>query len=334
MNSSGTSPLGMAVIGCGRISYSHVNAIVTQPQIARLVAAVDADKQRAEAYAKPQGALALTDLQEALDNPEVEAVAICLPNEMHAETTIAALRAGRHVLLEKPMAENAKQAARMAAVAEETGKILAIAQCRRQFGAIRALMDRRAEFGEIVSLQVDLGVKWHEAQAPWWRDREKAGGLVISLNGPHALDFVQMVMGAEPLRVHAESVRRQSFWSGEDEAMILLLYPGNRLASVRLSFNQDPVVNEKRLLFEKASVNILRDRELWVNGKLEVPADPAEDKDYLEGAIEFCRQLEEFAKAIAGRAHRSVLHQEGLHLTRLMDAVLEAAVTGKSIELG
>jgi len=321
----------MAVIGCGRISFSHVNAIVSQPSVARLVAAVDADAGRAREVADRHGAKAMASLDEALADREVDAVAICLPNEFHADAAIAAMRAGRHVLLEKPMAENAAQAIRMASVADETGLVLAIGQCRRQFGAIRTLMDRLPEFGPAISVQVDLGVKWNDAQAPWWRDREKAGGLVISLNGPHTLDFVQMVMGDDPIRVQAESVRRQSFWSGEDEAMILLAYPGERLASVRLSFNQAPVTNEKKILFENASVRIVRDRELWVNDLLEVAADPAEDKDYLDGAIEFCRQLEEFANAVAGRPHRTVLHREGVRLTHLMDAALEAALTGRSV---
>lgn len=325
------SPLGVAVIGCGRISFSHIHAIASQPRLGRLVAVVDSDAARARAAAAPYGARALTSLSQALSIDEVEAVDICLPNDMHADAAIEALEAGRHVLMEKPMAENAASALRMAEAAERSGRVLAIGQCRRHFRAMHVFMDRLGDLGEAFSVQVDLAVKWAEPQAPWWCEREKAAGLVIALNGPHALDFVQMVMGELPDRVHAESVRRQDVWSGEDEAMILLAYPRGRLASVRLSFNQQPPVDRKSVLCERGAARFVNDRALWIDERPVVEAAQDEARHYLDGAIEFSRQFAEFVKAARGQPSRSVRHGEGVQLMRVLDAVLEAAASGRVV---
>ncbi len=303
--------------------------MTSQPELGRLVAVVDANPERARQAAERHACEALGSLEEALARDNVEAVDICLPNEQHEQAAVSALEAGRHVLMEKPMAENAAGAAKMAEAAERSGRVLAIGQCRRHFRAMHTFMDRAEDLGEAFSVQVDLGVKWDEAQAPWWRSRESAAGLVIALNGPHALDFVQMVMRDPPERIHAEAVRRQDFWSGEDEAMMLLHYPRGRLANVRLSFNQRPEVDRKVVLCEHGSVTFENDRSMWIDGRQVVQPDPEEDRHYLDGAVEFARQFEEFVKAVRGEPNRSVLHREGLQLMRVLDAVLDAASTGK-----
>lgn len=208
-----SSSLGTAVIGCGRISRSHLAAVNAHPDLARLVAVVDQDRGLAESAAAKYGAPVVSaDLDEVLLRDDVDAVVICLPNALHAPVAIAAARAGKHVLVEKPMATSVDEATAMAQAAREHDVTLAIAQCRRYFNAIEALLAQRSRFGDLISIQVSLGVRWDGPQADWWRDTVRASGLVIALNGPHTLDFVQMMMGELPLRVHAESVRRKAFW--------------------------------------------------------------------------------------------------------------------------
>ncbi len=328
-------PIGTAVIGCGRISRSHLAAVATQPELARLVAVVDTEPKLAQRAAAAYGAAhALVEIDSALARDDVQAVVVCLPSDLHAPVAIKAAAAGKHVLVEKPMANSAAEAAEMARQAEESGVVLAIGQCRRYFRAMEYLMNRRGDFGELISVQLSLGVKWHDAQAPWWREPDKAGGLVIGLNGPHALDFVQMVMGAEdPVRVHAEAVRRQGFWEGEDEAMILLAYPSRRLASVHLSFNQDPVEDRKVLVFERGTAVLEADRSLSFNGALLVARGEDETRHYLDEAVEFRRQFHEFVKAIRGEPHRAVLAPEGVRLMGLLDAVRRAYRDGVAVEL-
>ena len=326
--------LGTAVIGCGRISRSHLAAINHNPQLARLVAVVDENEVlRTRAAADYGSQLALSSVDEVLAHDEVEAVVICLPNDLHAPVALAAARAGKHVLVEKPMATSAADALAMAEAASAANITLAVAQCRRHFRAIQALNERRTEFGELISVQVSLGVKWHAPQADWWRDPVRADSLVVALNGPHVLDFVHMMMGELPLRVSCESARRQEFWGGADEAMILLSYPGDRLASVHLSFNQDPLEDRKVLVFEKGTAVVEQDRRLLFNGEVLVEPGSDEGRHYLDEAIEFSRQFEEFVRAVRGQNNRSVLAHEGVAVIQTLEAAILANKTHHVVHL-
>jgi predicted dehydrogenase len=325
---------GIAVIGCGRISRSHLAAVSSQPELASLIATVDSNLRLAQEAATAYGAqLALDSVEAVLARNDIDAVVVCLPNHLHAPVAIQAARAGKHILVEKPMADTAWDARAMAEAARMHGVVLAVAQCRRHFRAIRYLAEHHAQFGELISAQVSLGVYWPDAQAAWWREADKASGLVVALNGPHVLDFVQMVMRDDPLRVHAEAVRRNDFWAGEDEAMMLLAYPGKRVASVHLSFNQRPVENRKVLVFERGTAVIENDTHLTFNGELLVAQGDDERRHYLDEAIEFQRQFHEFALAMAGQPNHSVSAEEGIRLMRTLDAVHQAFRSGQTVTL-
>jgi predicted dehydrogenase len=326
--------LGVAVIGCGRISRSHLAAVASQPALATLVAAVDSDPALAARAAERYRAQSVeTDIDAVLARRDVDAVVLCLPNRLHAQVAIRAAASGKHVLVEKPMAETAAQAAEMDAVATRNKVVLAIGQCRRQFRAVQYLVDHQPTFGKLISAQVSLGVYWPDAQAAWWRDAAQAKGLVVALNGPHVLDFVQLVMQADPIRVHAEAVRRKSWWAGEDEAMMLLAYPEGRIASVHLSFNQRPERNVKVLVYEGGTAVLTDDRHLTFNGETLVEPGIDERRHYLDEAVEFERQFDEFVRAINGQPSRAVRGGEGVRLIRTLDAVHQAFLSRASVTL-
>ncbi|MFO1426413.1 MAG: Gfo/Idh/MocA family oxidoreductase [Steroidobacteraceae bacterium] len=325
-------PLGIALIGCGRISRAHAAAIAACPSLARLVAVVDTDLARAREFAGNHGVpLALDDLGAALARPEVDAVLICTPNALHAQQSIQALAAGKHVLVEKPMAENTADAQRMADAAERAQRVLAIGQTMRHTHPIRWLQDHRQEFGPLRAVEVSMCVRWDGPQAPWWKDRKRQQGLILSLFAPHALDFVQLVFaGEQPINVHAEVSRFQQDWAGEDEAMILLRYPGGRLAQVHISYNQRFIVDRRTVHFDKGMVRIEDGDWGWFNADpVVVPEDPSGDPKRMGGRElggHFRLQLGEFVKAVRGEPHRSVLHAEGVHLTRLIERVIESGL--------
>jgi predicted dehydrogenase len=322
-------PVGIAMIGCGRISASHIEAIQARPALARLAAVVDADLQRAKAVAAQYGApFAFDTLDAALKLEEVDAVLICTPNALHTEQTLAALSAGRHVLVEKPMAENGAAAARMEQAADRAGLILTIGHTFRHSAPIRYVRDHAGDFGALRAIEVSICVHWDGPQAPWWKDRTPEQGLILSLFAPHALDFVQLFMdGDDPVRVNVETARHQSGWQAEDEAMILLRYPNQRMASVHISYNQSFVVDRKTLHFEKAMVRIEDGDFLWVNGDLVIrPDSSGETGGSRMGGRDlsafFRIQIEEFVKAVRGQENRSVRQHEGRRLIDLIDTVL------------
>jgi predicted dehydrogenase len=124
------APIRLAVIGCGNIAqHAHLPAIQRVEEV-RLVAVADPYEEVAQRVAGLNGlteADACTDAAATLARDDVDAVALCAPTALHAELAIAALRAGKHVLVEKPMAETSQDARAMAEAAAETGKTLMIA---------------------------------------------------------------------------------------------------------------------------------------------------------------------------------------------------------------
>lgn len=327
-------PVGVALLGCGRVSHAHIGAILQQPDVGELVAVVDTNVDLARAVAKQFGVpLALSSLDEALTMDNVEAIDVCLPNHLHVESTVQALNGGRHVLVEKPMAPTEGEARKMAAAAEAAGKILVTAQSRRHSSAIRYVQDNAAKFGRLRSIEASFCMYWAGPQAPWWRDRTPEQGLVLSQLGSHTLDFVQMMMGHQPTRVHAEAVRWRDCWAADDEAMILLRYPENRLASVHISYDQQPFHERYHLFYDGCVVEVRDVNTVLINDEVVHRPPQGEDATQLVTNELFRNQFAEFAAAVQGKPNRSALHPQGVALTRVIDAALRSALNGHTIEL-
>lgn len=324
-------PVGLAIAGCGRISGAHLAALRELEGSFRLVAACDVDEASAQAAAAPFGAVACTSLAEALERPDVAAVLIASPNQLHFEQARACLQAGRHVLVEKPLAENGAQARELAQLAQAKGLVLAAGHTFRHNEAIRQLRARMAGWGALRAVEVSSCVFWDGPQAEWWAARTPEQGLILSLYAPHSLDFVQLVMGGDdPVRVHAEAARWQPGWQAEDEAMILLAYPGRRMASVHISYNQRSVFDRKVLHFAKGVAEIDNGEVLRWNGEVIVEPPPGIliDPRRMGGRSLghfFTGQLREFAAAIRGEAHLCPTGNDAARLIELIDRVRASA---------
>mgnify|MGYP001769318467 CR=1 FL=1 len=118
-------PLNFGLIGCGRVAPRHAQSL-EQVREARLVAVADIRADRAQHFAEEYRAEAHLDYCELLARSDVEAVSICVPSGLHAQVTVDALAAGKHVLVEKPIALNLADADRMIAAAREKGLTLGV----------------------------------------------------------------------------------------------------------------------------------------------------------------------------------------------------------------
>lgn len=330
MADSGSRPLAMGIVGCGRISKSHLEAVAALPEYGRIAAITDVNADLATEVARKYSAAYVASYEQMLARPDIDAVLLCTPNNLHAEQSIAAMQAGKHVLVEKPMAETAADARRMADVARRTGKVLAIGQTFRHCDAVRYIQDHWQDFGKLLALEVSQCVFWDGPQAPWWATRTPNEGVILSLFAPHSLDFVQMCMRDPPLRVHVEAARHQDRWLGEDEAMMLLGYSGRRMASVHISYNQRQIVDRKLLSFDRGVLRLEDGLSLfWNDAPVVVAPDAGSPGLRRMGARSlsgyFHVQFAEFAKAVRGEPHRSVLPEEGAQLIELIDEVKLAA---------
>lgn len=324
------NPVGIAVVGCGRIAPYHIKAILAEAGHATLIAVVDPDADRAAEFAALYGAHhACTSINEALNIDAVDAVILCTPNSLHVEQTEEILHAGRHVLVEKPFAENLPDAQKIADLAERNNLILAAGHTFRHVDAVRALQDKMPELGRLRAVSITMCVFWDGPQAQWWADRTPDEGLILSLFAPHAIDFLQLVVGpVDPVKLHVEVAQHQSGWQAEDEAMILARYPDDVLASIHVSYNQKQIMNRKVAHFEHGTLRVENGDELWIDEQpviIPTRSKTAEEGNFTDGMTHyFTCQLREFTRAIAGLPNRSVLHDEAVRQTRLNQAILKA----------
>jgi UDP-N-acetyl-2-amino-2-deoxyglucuronate dehydrogenase len=207
LNSS--EPVGVAVIGAGAIAQAHLYSFQQARERARLVAVCDSDEARAKVAAERFGVgLVLRNYEDVLARNDVQAVSICTPPFTHVEMTTAALRAGKHVLCEKPVSATL---AGLDAIAEEeraSGRVFAaVFQLRFGRGAqqVRLLLDE-GRFGRLhLGLAETLWFRDHPYYAVDWRGTwaQECGGVTSSL-AVHLIDCLLWFMG-EPESVFAEA---------------------------------------------------------------------------------------------------------------------------------
>src|SRR5690606_22434206 len=173
---------------------------------AELAAVVDENASLAEATAGRYGVPFHTSLAAALRDDSVEALVICLPHHLHEGITVEAVRAGRHVLVEKVMARTPEEARRMIGAAEESATALMVAQSRRYISHLREARQMLPKIGRLQGLLYVFAANFDASTAPpWWRSKEATGGLVYPMMGSHSIDFsLWLNEGAKPVSVFAK----------------------------------------------------------------------------------------------------------------------------------
>jgi predicted dehydrogenase len=182
---------GVAVIGCGLIGSRRAAAAAAHPDT-RLLLVVDPQADRRERLGAKLGAAAAADWHRALEHPDVDAVVIATPNGFTKEIGVAALEAGRHVLLEKPMGRSAAEARALARAAEAAGRCLKVGFNHRYHPALSRLQELVVEggIGRILNMRARYGHGSRPGcEAEWRGDPELAGGGELLDQGVHLLDL-------------------------------------------------------------------------------------------------------------------------------------------------
>ncbi|TAK25789.1 MAG: Gfo/Idh/MocA family oxidoreductase [Chloroflexota bacterium] len=221
-----------AVVGLG-VGRSHAEAY-HQLAEAELVAVCDTRAERLDPIAARYGCRAYRSFDEVLANPEIALVSIATPHPSHAELAIRAMRAGKHVIVEKPMTINLVDADRMIATARETGRMLATIFQRRFWPA--ALKVRRAidegRIGRPVLGQCALS--WWRPEGYYrrdaWRGRwDTEGGGVLVNQAIHAIDMFQWFMGEPEEVVGRWTNQTHPYLEVEDTAATIIRFVGGAL---------------------------------------------------------------------------------------------------------
>lgn len=186
----------IGIIGVGTIAIQHIESYLENPK-SELYAFCDINEERLHEMGEKYGITKLyTDKDEMLKLEELDAVSVCTWNCAHAECTIAALKAGKHVLCEKPMAMNEKEALEMSKTAKETGKLLMIGFVRRYGNDCQVVQDfvNSGEFGEIYYAKATY-LRRAGAPGGWFGDKARSGGGPLIDLGVHVIDISRYLAG-------------------------------------------------------------------------------------------------------------------------------------------
>jgi len=212
------SSLKLGLIGCGRIAQLvHINALRQLPDV-ELAAVAECDpKRREEASRRAPKAIALASYDELLSMPELDAVVICLPNNLHAEAAVAAMEHGKHVYLEKPIATRLDEAKNVLATWKRSN-LVGMLGFNYRFNAFYQSARQHIQSGRLDELLCVRSVFSAAARTlpSWKQDRQKGGGVLLDL-ASHHIDLVRFLFGEEIKEVFA---RIWSMNSEDDNAML------------------------------------------------------------------------------------------------------------------
>jgi predicted dehydrogenase len=329
----------MAELRWGILSTANIGRRKVVPAMqraarTRVVAVASRDEQRAGEYARELSIPTVHASYEALlADPDVDAIYIPLPNHMHAEWAMAAARAGKHVLCEKPLAMNAAEAARMVAVAEQEGVLLAEAFMYRlhpSWQKVRELI-ASGRIGRLSAVQSWFG--YFNDDPHNIRNNYEAGGGALYDVGCYCVNLSRMLFDDEPHRVVGSIVRDPAL--GVDVLSSGLLEFSSGVASFMCSTRTETdqrvhIYGTTGRIFIPIPFNIPPDRpsEIHVFSGGDPPVAPATETITFPPTDQYTAQAEFFAAAVLDGAPLPFPPSDAVANMRVIDLLLESAAAG------
>jgi predicted dehydrogenase len=233
-------PLRVGLIGAGFIGKMRAQAMAKMPEIFRLTAVADAREDLASALAGA-GAKSYTDPLALADDPEVEAVVLSTPPSSHSTLGLPCLRAGKHLLVEKPLASTVRECEELVDAAEKAGVCLATGFTLRQTPAAKLAKQLVAEgaIGELDHIRAFHGHKGGKDFGPAWiTDRSMTGGGTLMDNGIHMIDLARWFLGDVHTFMGLSSNHSWQKPDCEDNGFVLMRSTAGRIASVQGSWTE------------------------------------------------------------------------------------------------
>lgn len=238
--------LGLALCGLGRYALNELAPALLETKHVRLVGAVTGTAAKGQALAKQHGfseksVYSYADMGRLADNPEIDLVYVVSPPGIHAQNTIAAFAAGKHVICEKPMANTVAECDAMIAAAQKAQRQLAIGY-RLHFDPYTQELIRMAQAGELGTVKKLRGDNGFKLKSKVWRiDKKIGGGGPLMDMGIYPVHEACLAMQANPIAVVAKEhpkTRPEFFTEVEEGLDIQLEFPGGLVAEIWTSYNE------------------------------------------------------------------------------------------------
>jgi 1,5-anhydro-D-fructose reductase (1,5-anhydro-D-mannitol-forming) len=326
--------LGWGIVGLGRIAATEIAPAITASPGGALVTVVSRDQGRAEAFAREHGAAsALDDYAKMLADPAVQAVYIATPNAQHPEQVIAAARAGKHVLCDKPLAVTAADARRCVEECRSAGVGLGITFQTRFYDGMAeaAALVRDGGIGRVVTAEAQIGTRGNLPKG-WRTDPALAGMGTLNNIGVHALDILRYLIGSEVSEVAAMTGSEPGY-EVDTTDLVLLRFANGTLAQMSASQAVPHPRDDIALYGTDGRVlapNLSRpDRGsvisfITCDGEREFPASSRDS---------YLRLVEAFAAAVTGGRDPSPSGEDGLRSVELTAAIADSIRQGRVISL-
>jgi glucose-fructose oxidoreductase len=327
--------VGFALVGLGKLSLGQLVPAFRNCRRAQLTGLVSGHADKANRIASEQNVPAKSvysyaDFDRIAADPRIEVVYIVLPNFLHAEYTIRALKAGKHVLCEKPMASNVADAEAMVAAARAANRKLMIAyRCQYEPLNLSGMrLVRRGALGKTRLVVTNMGrpSDLNDPSDAWRLDMKKSGGGALADMGIYGINAARYLLGEEPVevRAHAQTDRRDPrFQTVEDLITWEFRFPSGAISTGATSFNQASTMAWE--VYGERGKMIAEPGCFYNGNRLTVTG--AEQPKIAE-IDQFAREMDWMADVVRGRAPLVSPGEEGLQDMRLMHAILDSVGRG------
>ena len=264
---------GIGIIGCGAVSVMHIE-VAKRLEGVRLVGFADYDPKRAVSFAEKHGGRAFADMEALIRDPEVDIAVICTPSGLHAEQAVAALRAGCHVLIEKPLALTEEGIRDVLTAEKETGRTVGVI-CQQRFSPAIAELHRLIAEGALGRLLLaDLSMLYHRDpsyyEAVAWRGTKKMDGGELFNQGVHGIDILLYLCG-EVTAVSGACRTLTHRIEAEDTTVAMLEFKSGAVGTVRSTTAITPGYPRRMTLCFTGGTVVIDDDKIISWDVLDVP---------------------------------------------------------------
>ncbi|MBM4417224.1 MAG: Gfo/Idh/MocA family oxidoreductase [Chloroflexi bacterium] len=323
----------VVVIGCGGIGRRRADTIRSDRN-AELIAVADVDPARANQLAAAHGCAAWGDPQAAATMAEADAIVISTPNVHHATLARAAFDAGKHVLVEKPLARNPIEAAEMVRIARMRGRILKTGFNHRYYPSVaraRALV-REGAIGEPVLCRCRYGHGARESfPSEWFANRELSGGGTFLDNGVHALDLFRVFLGDFDEATGFVGTLVHPVGACEDNGMGVFRSAAGRMAMLHSSWTQWDSGFSFEVFGREGFIHCESNERVTMGRRLPVIGHPPTQTWNFPGLDRsWDEDWTDFSAAVREGRDVDATGEDGLAAVQMAYAVYEASRTGRA----